>query len=66
MERVKLSSNEDLVDWITEQEEKYGSWGVCSEGKTIVPIEYPCIVLGYVDSTYNTLYYDFVYLCDFD
>lgn len=66
MEKVKLSSNEDWVTWITEQEEKYGRWGVCSVGKTIAPIKYPCIVLGYEDSTYNTLYYDFVYLCDFD
>ena len=66
MEKVKLSSNEDLETWVTEQEEKYGLLGVCGAGETITPIKYPCIVLGYVDSTYNILYYDFVYLCDFD
>ena len=66
MGKVKLSSNEDFETWVTEQEEKYGLWGVCGVGETQVPIKYPCIILGYEDSTYNTLFYDFVYLCDFD
>lgn len=66
MEKVKLSSFEEFQNWHTEQVKKYGHWGVCSVGETQIPIKYPYIVLGYVDSTYNTLYYDFVYLCDFE
>ena len=66
MEKVKLSSFEEFQNWHTEQVKKYEHWGVCSVGETQIPIKHPCVVLGYVDSTYNTLYYDFVYLCDFD
>ena len=66
MEKVKLSSNEDFQTWHTEQVKKYGVWGVFSEGETQVPIKYPCIVLGYEDKTYNKLFYDFVYLWDFN
>lgn len=66
MGKVKLSSNADFQTWHTEQVKKYDVWGVCSVGETQVPIQYPCIVLGYEDKTYNTLYYNFVYLCDFN
>ena len=66
MKKVKLLSNKDFQTWYAEQVKIYGSWGVFSVGETQIPIKYPCIVLGYEDSTYNTLHYDFVYLCDFN
>jgi hypothetical protein len=64
--KTKLNSNEDFQIWYSNQVKKYGSvWSVHSFGVTNVPIDYPCVVLGYEDTANIALFYDFVYLSDF-
>ena len=64
--KTKLNSNEDFQIWYSNQVKKYGSvWRVHSFGVTNVPIDYPCVDLGYEDTAYMALFYDFVYLSDF-
>ncbi len=64
--KTKLNSNQDFQNWYSSQVKKYGSvWSVHSFGVTNVPIDYPCVVLGYEDTANMVLFYDFVYLSDF-
>ena len=65
--KTKLNSNEDFQIWYSNQVKKYGSvWSVHSFGVTNGPIDYPCVVLGYEDTANKALFYDFVYLNDFN
>ena len=65
--KIKLNSQADFQNWYSDQVKKYGSvWSVHSFGVTNVPIDYPCVVLGYEDTANMVLFYDFAYLRDFN
>lgn len=69
MEKLLLKTQEDFQNWFKDRRKDFFYSEMISKGKSDTPLIFPCIVVwserygyGYRD----TLFYDFVYLTDFE